>query len=196
LTRNFIQKCFAVEINENFMKVTKTYPIKHMMWYPKCTTTSSQTYFRFLYFLYHFVPAFFIDIVLRFKGSKYRLVSIYSKIYFQTQMLSYFAERMWKFNDDNKLKVYQLMSPEDLQLFPCHARNDEYEKMYDETLIGFSKYVFKQTEEDLLEARRKYKILYVAHHLFLAVLYCGLLFIAYHALGGYWLGMVRATGDF
>lgn len=153
--------------------------MRRIVWYPNLTYTSSEILFRFYYFLYHYIPAFFVDIILRWTKSKYRLMSIYSKIFFHMKQLSYFSGRTWDFHDNRKFGVFALMSEEDHLEFPCQASQQEYEDLYELSVIGITKYFFKETDKDLAIARRKYRKLFFFHYTFLAVFYSSLMFLCY-----------------
>lgn len=45
-------------------------PTKYVMWYPHVTYRSSQFFHKIAVAILHFLPAFVIDIILRFRGSK------------------------------------------------------------------------------------------------------------------------------
>lgn len=161
-----------------------------MMWFPTITTTSSEIYFRFLFFLYHYVPAYFIDLGLRIKGSKTRLVPIYSKIFYLTKLLTYFAERTWIFQDGNRKKIFQLMSEADHRDFPLRTERHEFASIHEDAVLGFSKYFFKESDADRERARMKYKLFYALHLCFLAVVYGILAYLIHRMFGDYCLRML------
>lgn len=47
-------------------------PLNRAIWMPTITLSDQEFEFKLKYFLYHFVPAFFGDIISRLKGSKIR----------------------------------------------------------------------------------------------------------------------------
>lgn len=173
-----------------FPTVFRKYPLSRMVWLPTITTTSSELYFRFLFFLYHYVPAYFVDTYLYIKGSKLRLVPIYSKIFYHTKLLTYFAERTWNFHHGNRAKIFQLMNETDHKDFPFRTVPRDYHSIYENAVAGFSKYFFKETDEQREQALKKYKILYVLHICFLAILYGCLAYLIYRMIGGYCLEML------
>lgn len=177
-------------LTETIINHLKTYPLSKMIWLPKMTVTSSQLMFRLLFFLYQYVPAFFIDIILHFKGSTFRLVPLYSKIFYYEKLLTYFAERTWKFHDDNRMKLDQAMSKTDHLDFPFRIDPIEFQTMYESCTMGLSKYFFKETEADLELARRKYKTLYIVYHSIFAVFYCCCFYLFSRILGGYYLRLL------
>jgi alcohol-forming fatty acyl-CoA reductase len=148
-----------------------------MFWYPTITVTSSDAYFRLLFFLYHYIPAFFVDIVLRWKKSKHRLVEIYSKIFYQLKLFSYFGEHTWTFHDSNKNEIFDLMSEDDHKEFPVIATREGMLPLYTTSMIGICEYFFKQTEEESQKARQKLRIFFFLHYAFLAVVYLSVLWL-------------------
>lgn len=167
-----------------------------MLWYPNVTLISSDKLFRFYFFLFHFVPAFFVDIVLRFKKSKYRLVSIYSRIYFQIKLMSYFTLQTWVFQADNRSELFKIMTEQDHQEFPVKATYEECLQTTEAAVVGWPKYFFNQTEQETVEARKKYKVLFVLHYMFLALLYSGLIYTFYQMFGNHCLRMLPVIETF
>lgn len=171
------------------------YPVRKMIWYPTNTTVGSKFLFHFYYFLYHYVPAFFIDIVLKFKGSKIRLMSIYSKAYLAMNQMGYFALNSWKFEDSNKLLMYENMTKEDLLNFPVYADKERAGEVFANGFRGISKYFFRETEEDLIEARKKLQKMRILHYGFLAVFYAVTFALCYKTIGEYCLRMFHVVND-
>lgn len=135
--------------------------------------------FKLLYVLFHYVPAFFIDIGLRLNGSNLRLMKIYNKIYYQFQLYLYFNEHSWKFSDINMQKVYSRMNAGDHEEFPCIARAEDYEQHYCSAINGIRKYFLKESEEDLVAARRQLKVMKVLQFAFLASIYASCAYFIY-----------------
>lgn len=142
---------------------------------------ASRIKYNLLFFLYHYVPAFFIDIGLILSGSKLRLMKIYSKIYYHLQFIIFFMGSTWKFSDKNMQKMYASMSEADHADFPC-TLTTEYEQHSLNAAEGLRKYFFKESDDDLPKAQRKYKILRVVHVVFVALIYSLFVYLAYKFL--------------
>lgn len=155
------------------------YPTKKMFWVPSFTITSSYFVYKVLFIFFHYIPAFFIDLVLSVKGSKLRLFKIYSKIFYYAQLYFYFHHRSWTFADKNMKRISSLMSDEDLQLFYCIPSSEEYEVHAPKSIDGLRKYLFLENDDDLVEARKKYKKLKIIRQIFLALLYCSFGYFCY-----------------
>lgn len=149
-----------------------------MIWKPTLSMVASRLEYNLLFLLYHYVPAFFIDIGLLLSGSKLRLMKIYSKIYYHLQFIIFFMGSTWKFNDTNIQKLYSSMSDDDHKDFPCRLTT-KYEQHSLNAAEGLRKYFFKESDEDLPKAQRKYKILRVVHVVFLFFFYSSFTYLLY-----------------
>lgn len=174
-----VQKIPMNWIIETASDTVKKYPIRKMIWVPGLTFTKTNFTFKLLYFLYHYVPAFFIDIGLRLSGSNLRLSKIYSKIYYYIQLYSFFVNNTWTFHNDNMKKIHSILSVEDHEEFPCTAAGEEFEPYLINEMRGVRKYFFKESDEDLVYARRKYKILKMISYTFFVIFYSS---IAYYLI--------------
>jgi alcohol-forming fatty acyl-CoA reductase len=147
-------------------------PSKNMIWYPHTTVVQSKLLYRLLHFLYHFIPAALADVVLHFKGSKLNVKHIYAKVYLFIEQYRYFMENTWTFSEDNMQSVYSKMTPADHEYFPTQITSHEMAVNYAvDGLMGFKTYVLKETDEDAVEARRKYKVLKAVYYLMWGSIY-------------------------
>lgn len=178
--RNSIQiLVFAAFCLEAIVKFSEKFPTKKMIWLPRFTGTSSDFMYRFYFVLYHYIPALFYDIVLKIQGSKTRLFGIYSQVFYQTQLLDYFMQKSWKFDDSNMFELYRNMSEKDHQDFPVTLKPEDYEKHCTRGCNGLRKYFFKENDADLLIARKRYKLFNVLHNLLLVLVYGSLAYSVY-----------------
>lgn len=153
------------------LRCAATRPTKQMIWAPLYNETPSNFMYHIYFFLYHYVPAFFIDIALRLKGSKLRLVNVYSKIYFQTRLLEFFMSRTWEFENKNMRRMYKEMSEKDHEDFPVRLLEIDYEPHVTKGTEGLMKYFYKENEEDAEIARGRLKMFNALHSSFLIAFY-------------------------
>lgn len=171
---------FLVELNAEIPKLSSKFPYRTAIWIPHTTITTSKFVFRLLFLLYHFVPAFFIDIILYLKGSKISAMKIYSKVYYHLGLYEYFMGRNWKFPDENMQKVYSAMSDKDHESFPTQIVNREEAERYTvNSYHGVRKYLLKESEDDMIAARRKHLAFKIVHHLFWWTVYCGFAYYSF-----------------
>lgn len=94
-------------------------------------------------------------------------------------LLDYFKRRTWTFNDVNMRRVYQVMSEEDHEHFPVILRAEDYETHAYNSANGIRKYFFKENDDDLKIALRRYKLFNILHNLLIAVIYGNALYFLY-----------------
>lgn len=145
-----------------------------MLWLPAITLIKSEVRFKLAFLLYHCLPAMLLDFTLRMKGSKMRLLPIYQKVYYFTNLYTYFAHNTWTFEDDNMRKIYTLMSEEDLKTFHCIIKSEDYVEYTRNACEGFRRYFFKETEQDLIEGRKKLRNFKLIYYSFMSALTLGL----------------------
>jgi alcohol-forming fatty acyl-CoA reductase len=154
-----------------------------MIWYPNTTIVQSRLMYRLLHFLYHFIPAALADVILHFKGSKLNLKHIYAKVYLFIEQYRYFMENTWNFSEDNMQSVYSKMTAADHEYFPTQITTHEVAIHYSLGLLkGTKKYVLKETDEDAVEARKKYKTLKTVYYLMWGSIYSCIGYFVYHKM--------------
>jgi alcohol-forming fatty acyl-CoA reductase len=153
-----------------------------MIWVPRFNGTSCTFMYRFYFVLYHYIPALFFDIALMIKGSNMRLFKVYAKVFYHTQLLDYFMQKSWKFDDINMRDLYRTMSKQDHADFPVIMKAEDYEPHAYRGTDGLRKYFFKENDDDLLIARKRYKLFNVLHNMLLALVYGCLIYFFFFLL--------------
>lgn len=161
------------------MKSARRHPNKDMLWYPFIKPVKSESLFRFYHFLYHFIPGCIFDVIMWLKKSKARLLPMYSKLFTQMMLVSYFSTQEWKFHDDNKFKLFNSMTEADHSAFPVVTTQQKYKDIYNVITWSVSKFVFKHTDEEILQSKTKLKKMFALHYSCIALL-CSLLIYAFY----------------
>ncbi|RZF39187.1 hypothetical protein LSTR_LSTR014673 [Laodelphax striatellus] len=147
------------------------YPTRHVQWYPGFTFRTNRI-MHFIYeILFHFVPAFVIDIILRAQGAKPIMMKIYHRFKSAAKAGEFFSLNEWTFCCDNQKSLSYDMDEYDRKEFETNVKKvqwDDYVKNY---MIGIRKYVLKDSNSTLPSAKQKLKRLYWLHKIaqFLAI---------------------------
>lgn len=128
--------------------------------------------YKLLFFFYHYVPAFFADIILRCRGSKLRIVKIYTKVFYYLDVYNFYVERKWKFSNTNLKQIFSKMSEKDHHEFPCTAIEEAAIPFIKMSYIGLRKHFLKETDKDMLEGRRRYIVLKTVYYILWGAIYC------------------------
>lgn len=124
---------------------------------------------RFLMFFYHYIPAYFFDLGLRLLGKKPRLTRMTKKVDSALDVLQFFLDNSFKWDNDNTMALLHAMSPGDQQMFnfdPRHIDWHEYMKFF---TMGARKHILKECPESYPAARRHMRMLRIISYFFHSV---------------------------
>ncbi|XP_054279765.1 putative fatty acyl-CoA reductase CG5065 [Macrosteles quadrilineatus] len=148
-------------------KLTKKHalnvPTKYIQWYPGFSFRTNRFMHWIIHILFHFMPAFFIDSILRLQGAKPIMMRICDKFKRTAKVGEFFALHEWDFKCDNQKSLSANMTAKDRKLFQSDVsqlRWDEYIKHY---MVGIRKYVLKDSMDSLPTAKQKLQRFYYLH---------------------------------
>jgi hypothetical protein len=78
------------------------------------------------------------------------------------KVLEDFGKNSSRFDDSNWMNVVSKMTQEDLKNFPCAVRLPIIKDYIKDLVVGFQKYLMKETEKDMEKARKKIRIFLIA----------------------------------
>lgn len=83
------------------LAAAQLFPTSKCYWYYSFDFVQDAIKTRVLHFLYHALPALFIDIFLKLGGHRFRLTRLYKMYYRLICALTYFVFNDWTFHDNN-----------------------------------------------------------------------------------------------
>lgn len=168
---------FTESLLESLFYFARKYPTDKMVWYPRMVKTNSRFCYKLFFVLFHYFPAFIVDVVLKLKGSKMRLVKIYNKTYSHLDSYNYFFSKEWKFSVSNIKKLHSMMSDQDHSDFTCVGTEEEWDSMLLKCCIGARQHLLQDPVETLPNARKKYAIMRALYYVLCAVFYAMLIYL-------------------
>ncbi|XP_050085072.1 fatty acyl-CoA reductase 2-like [Anopheles aquasalis] len=135
-------------------KACKKHPLLTGIYKPVTFASGNELVFRVYSLLLHYLPAFFMDMAMRFRGEKPRLVDTYIKIDKVVASVQKFANTSYFFDNHNMKDLYLEMSPVDHQHFPCDNRNYSWRLYFEVVIPGLKKYFFKEDLNNVVQARQ------------------------------------------
>lgn len=82
-----------------------TFQIKRALWIIRYNTTKYEFVCQFLKIFYHFLPALIIDTALKVSNKQPKLLKIYRKVNKFSEVLSFFTNNEWNFEDTNMRRL-------------------------------------------------------------------------------------------
>ncbi|EDW60377.1 fatty acyl-CoA reductase wat [Drosophila virilis] len=157
--------------NREFIGAVKrkrhVFPMTKVIWYPFLHATTKPWLFKLATIFYHLLPAYMVDIYLRLRGQKPRMVGIYEKIHRNIDAVQHFMINNWSFGSPNTDRLWECMSAVDQQLFEFDMKSLDWNSYFDRALFGMRTYLCKEdpTEESIQIARKKMNRFLILHRL-------------------------------
>uniref|UniRef100_A0A336LKC5 Fatty acyl-CoA reductase n=1 Tax=Culicoides sonorensis TaxID=179676 RepID=A0A336LKC5_CULSO len=107
------------------------------------TMTSNFYYAKFLHIVYHLLPAFILDTVLKVVGHKFRLLRVYDKIEKLNNVLNYFSFNHFVFDDTQTQNLWRRLNDKDKKLFKFNMNEFDWDSYLKDMYFGMRKFMIK-----------------------------------------------------
>ncbi|KAL0858720.1 hypothetical protein ABMA27_011197 [Loxostege sticticalis] len=149
------------------VKWARENPTKYVMWYPNFGFTESRFMNTFWEVSCHFLPAFLYDMVLRAQGRKAIMMKLARRFKMAAATGEYFANHEWQFSIDSLTALHtEASATKDGSSFPHWPARFSWETYIGAYMLGIRRFILKDAQESLPQARSKLKRLYWAYRLF------------------------------
>lgn len=146
-------------VNGNLHK----YPLKSAVWYPHLKFVPSLWLFKLSAIFIHFIPAIFLDMVLRVTGGRPILFRLHKNVWSSLGLLERFIFTEWRFHNPNTIQLSKEMNKTDRELFYIDITTLDWDDYFKTLLLGVRRYLNKEKETTLQAARNKDTVLLVFH---------------------------------
>ncbi|XP_048488094.1 fatty acyl-CoA reductase wat isoform X1 [Plutella xylostella] len=151
----------------SFMELNMAYidahPLTSAVWYFSLSLHKSAAVNRVYRVLLHLLPAALVDGLALCVGQKPKMLKVYRKIHKFSSVLSYFTTREIQFCNRRTRQLWDDTSEEDKRLFPFSMTSVDWSEYFSQYLAGIRKYIFKESEDTLPQAKIKWRRLYYLH---------------------------------
>ncbi|XP_049883820.1 fatty acyl-CoA reductase wat-like [Pectinophora gossypiella] len=153
-------------VNTMINEVLPKYASPKAVWYSFTNQTTCRYYYLMLMWLWHYIPAYFIDLGLSIVGKRPSAVKLYTKAAKLMDVLFYFTTNEWKQCDRNLQALAAGMSPVDRTIYDLEISKIDWVEMMTIWAIGIRKYIVKdglQGTQEGIDKQKRYRII---HYLF------------------------------
>ncbi|XP_054282498.1 fatty acyl-CoA reductase wat-like [Macrosteles quadrilineatus] len=144
-------------------KYGPNWPTVHAIWYYFFMSFENPYAFMIANFLFHTCFGYIMDGLAIITGRKPMLTKIYRKLDKFADTMTYFANRIWTFKNDNTQKLWRTLSEKDKELFFFDIGKMSWEYHAQALCLGLRVYLLKDDIDTLPRARRKWNRLYWLH---------------------------------
>ncbi|VVC43986.1 Hypothetical protein CINCED_3A007887 [Cinara cedri] len=150
-----------------------TAPSKYLQWYPGFSFRTNRMVHRLCEILFHFVPAFILDIVLRLTGSKPMMLKIYRRFKMAARTGEFFALHQWDFISKNIQELDRDTNAADRAEFPVDITQVVWDTYVKDYVFGIRNFVLKDPPSTIPQAlcklqrfffKKKYFSKALCHH--------------------------------
>ncbi|KAI5640428.1 male sterility protein domain-containing protein [Phthorimaea operculella] len=136
------------------------FPSAVCMWYPGGSAKNSWVYHQLALFFTHYLPAYFIDLLLYLLGQKTFMIKVQKRITYGLNVLQYYTVKPWYFKNDFYLSLKNRVSKEDNDTFYTDLELINWDSYLREYMKGAREYCLKEDPSTLPQARRLNRQLY------------------------------------
>ncbi|KAJ8706354.1 hypothetical protein PYW08_010980 [Mythimna loreyi] len=141
------------------------YPFSDAVWFISLRLTKSALMNKINMFFLHLVPAALVDGLAICLGKKPKMLKVYRKIHKFSTVLTYFCTREIKFCNSRTRELWEKTSEADKQIYPFSMSDMNWEEYFQDYLAGIRRFLFKESDDTLPQARIKWKRLYYLHQI-------------------------------
>ncbi|XP_043595366.1 putative fatty acyl-CoA reductase CG5065 isoform X2 [Bombus pyrosoma] len=152
------------QMKDAIVKCSIETPLNGTLWYPGCPMVANRYIYNALHLILHVLPAFVIDIFLRFRGNKPIMMKIVKYCYQLVTVTAYFTMHEWTFQRDNITDmVKKVKMLKDGNVVKLDLQDMNWEKYIATYMMGIKKFILKEDLESMDAARQRLSKLYWIH---------------------------------
>ncbi|KDR11037.1 putative fatty acyl-CoA reductase CG5065 [Zootermopsis nevadensis] len=136
-------------------------PTRYVMWYPGFTFRTNHFVHKICELLFHFLPAFVADLLLRLHGAKPIMLKISKRFQQAAKTGEFFSLHEWKFHCDNVCAL--MCDAQDKTTFDVDVSQLDWDKYVKCYMLGIRKFILKDSNDTIPGARKKLQKLYWIH---------------------------------
>ncbi|XP_034945497.1 putative fatty acyl-CoA reductase CG5065 [Chelonus insularis] len=139
-------------------------PSKYAVWYPGLTFTTNTFMHKLTVVFLHYVPAYIVDMILKFRGSKAVMIKITKKFDRVAESAKFFCMREWKYSSNNVQQLMKMLkNAVDKKNFNLDVNKIEWDYYIHKYILGIRQYVLKDDPDSLSTARNRILKFYWIH---------------------------------
>jgi fatty acyl-CoA reductase len=129
------------------------YPLDDCYRVPSTQFHTTRTMFLIHFYLKHYYPSQFMDIMGRIVGRKPSYVKLYGRVWKMVETLHYFTTRGWTFKSDGLVSLWNTLNDEDKKTFNFDVRQIDWDRYLFDYVMGVKVYLLREKLENLPKAR-------------------------------------------
>lgn len=165
------------EFRVRMIRGLRHHPFDVPLWYPSGFFTKSSLVMNIAEWLLQTAPLHTLDFLYTTFKIKQRLKmsTVCHRLRAMSEALAYFMMREWKFSTDNVQRLRERLTVADAAVYNLDPQSIDWEEHCVDFIKGTRKYILRESDQDIVRARRRVRLLCVLHRLmqcFIAFVLC------------------------
>lgn len=148
------------EVIEIGRRVIEKVPLNGVVWYPGGSMKKSRLYHDISVFLFHTIPAYFIDAILYLARYEPIMCRVQRRIQKGFEVFEYYANNQWDFINANIKEVTNKLNAKEYDTYYLHGNDMDTYKYFEDCVRAARIYILNEPAETLPAARRHITIMY------------------------------------
>ncbi|CAH0713003.1 unnamed protein product, partial [Brenthis ino] len=136
------------------------FPFSVCLWYPGGSPKSSRLHHLIAVFFFHFLPAYFVDMICILMGKKTFMIKIQKRVNYGLEVLQYYTTKEWYFNNEYYRSLPNMISKADNEMFYTDLHMINWSSYIRNYIKGAREYCCKEDPSTLPQARKLNNQLY------------------------------------
>ncbi|CAH1959206.1 unnamed protein product [Acanthoscelides obtectus] len=183
LTSSSLYKISWSDIIEIGRKVIETrMPLNNVAWYPGGSMKKSRIVHNICFYLFHMLPAIFVDTLLYILGFKPILMRVQQRISKGFEVFEYYANNQWEFDNEESLRAREILNPRERQIYKVDGDGIDYVDYFTDCVHCTRLFILNEPDDTIPAAKRHMKIMFVVDVLVKTLFTLGMLYLLYTKL--------------
>lgn len=157
---------------KKLMAIGLKYPPKDCLWKINFGFVKSAWLAQFLTILYHFIPAIFFDLKLKYSGQKLIIMKLYRKVAMFASTVGFFFDLPCFMDNTEMLKLIDELPESQRKQFECDPRTLKWDEFFYTYIIGLRVNLRNDPLDTLPVALKRQKQFTVLHYTLQALFIC------------------------
>ncbi|XP_066144968.1 putative fatty acyl-CoA reductase CG5065 [Euwallacea fornicatus] len=141
--------------------INERMPLNGVVWYPGGSMKRSKIVNNICFFLFHIIPALFVDALLVLIGYPPVLCRVQQRIWKGMEVFEYYANNQWDFDNQESLDLRdKTLNPRERQLYKLDGDGIDYMDYFTKCTHAARLYILKESDDTLPAARRHMMVMW------------------------------------
>ncbi|XP_047038869.1 putative fatty acyl-CoA reductase CG5065 [Helicoverpa zea] len=157
------------DFEDALRKNLRGHPLDNTFWYPSGYSVENKVTQKAMETLLQTLPLHIAEYVTKLLRIKTRmsLITVSQRLKAMNEVLRFFSVREWHFETNNVKRLQARLTPQDAAIYNLDPQTINWDDHYENFVKGTRKYLLKEKDQDIQEARKHLRKMYYVHYGFL-----------------------------